>query len=230
MGEVFRKLLDWAVSLLGSPKQKEKAETKVVVEKEYVRPDSRSEAVSIYRELIETIDGDVSHDLIFAICWMESGFNPKSYRYEPNYDFKYIYDKQLMKKPAYLPYLCTDKTVEQWFAENERRQREKKKDRDYNFPAQLRVAASYGICQLMFPTAVGLGFTGEPEGLYNPEEGIKLGCQMLWRQMKRYNGNKEDAIAAYNAGSAKKRADGKYRNQHYVSTVLSLQKQFKELL
>ena len=135
-----------------------------------------------------------------------------------------------MEKDAYAAYLCTNKTVEQWFAENERRAKEKKADRDYSFPAQLRVAASYGICQIMFPTAVGLGYNSEPEGLYNPEENIKLGCRMLWKQMKRYDGSTEDAIAAYNAGSARKRSDGRYRNQHYVSTVLSLRRQFKELL
>jgi len=230
VGSLFNRFIQWLISLLGTDEQKEKEETKVVVAKEYVRPDSKVEAVSIYRELIDAIDGAVSHDLIFAVCWMESGFNPKSYRYEPNYDYKYVYTAKLMERPVYSPYLCTEQTVEEWLVENERRANERVKARDYKFPAQLRVAASYGICQLMYPTAVGLGFNGEPEDLYNPEENIKLGCRMLWKQLKRYNGNVEDAVAAYNAGSARKRADGLYSNQQYVTTVLALQKQFKELI
>ena len=41
------------------------------------------------------------------------------------------------------------------------------------------VAASYGLCQLMFLTAKGLGYVGEPEGLFLPSLNISLGAQYL---------------------------------------------------
>jgi soluble lytic murein transglycosylase-like protein len=41
------------------------------------------------------------------------------------------------------------------------------------------VSASYGLMQLMWTTAVGLGFTGTPEELYDPVYNIELGAKLI---------------------------------------------------
>ena len=80
--------------------------------------------------------------------------------------------------------------------------------------------ASYGLMQTLYSTARELGYTGTPEGLFNPGVSIEYGTRYLKRQLVRYNGDTEKAIAAYNAGSARRTASGKWSNQAYVDRVL----------
>ncbi len=54
---------------------------------------------------------------------------------------------------------------------------------------------------------------------------IEYGAQYLASQYKRY-GDWKDAVAAYNAGSVKKDASGKYANQPYVDFVYAHLQQF----
>ena len=65
-----------------------------------------------------------------------------------------------------------------------------------------------------------LGFDGRfLSELTNPDIGIKYGAMHLKNQYNRYN-DWTDAIAAYNAGSARKKDNGDYVNQIYVDKVL----------
>lgn len=80
--------------------------------------------------------------------------------------------------------------------------------------------ASYGLMQTLYTTARELGYSGAPEGLFNPETSIEYGTRYLKRQLLRYDGDTEKAIAAYNAGSARKVASGEWSNQRYVDRVL----------
>jgi soluble lytic murein transglycosylase-like protein len=41
------------------------------------------------------------------------------------------------------------------------------------------VASSYGLMQIMCPTAFGLGFAGEPEELFQPAMNLDWGCRYL---------------------------------------------------
>lgn len=54
---------------------------------------------------------------------------------------------------------------------------------------------------------------------------IEYGAKYLASQYKRY-GDWHDAVAAYNAGSVKKDASGRYTNQPYVDFVFGHLSQF----
>lgn len=89
---------------------------------------------------------------------------------------------------------------------------------DYSARGQI---GEYGLMQVRLTTAQWLGFTGDPDLLYNPTENIRYGVEYLAYQMERYAGTADPvsyAIAAYNAGTAQK--NGKFSNQDYVDSVL----------
>lgn len=81
--------------------------------------------------------------------------------------------------------------------------------------------ASWGLMQLLLETGRWILKDNNltiPQ-LVAPETNITAGTKYLKYQLDRYNGNVADAIAAYNAGSAKKNAQGVYTNQEYVNKV-----------
>lgn len=63
-----------------------------------------------------------------------------------------------------------------------------------------RVSASYGLCQVMYPTARERGFRGEPELLCVPQVNIDLGCGILSALLRWADGDVRKASAAYNGG------------------------------
>lgn len=63
-----------------------------------------------------------------------------------------------------------------------------------------RVSSSYGLMQVMYPTAVDLGFRHEPEMLFLPGMNLDYGTKYLASLMKRFDGNTELAVRAYNGG------------------------------
>lgn len=66
--------------------------------------------------------------------------------------------------------------------------------------------ASYGLGQLLYGTARGLGYRGKPEGLYDPKTNIYLIAQYHKRNFDRYNElNPVELTTAYNTGSPFKR-------------------------
>ena len=85
--------------------------------------------------------------------------------------------------------------------------------------------ASYGMMQLLLGTAKTLDPGATVDKLYNAGYNIDLGTKYIAQNLKRYNNNITDAIAAYNAGSAYKTQDGKYISksgndvQKYVDNV-----------
>ena len=84
--------------------------------------------------------------------------------------------------------------------------------------------ASRGLMQLLLRTATGLGFTGDPTGLYDPEVNVDLGTKLLRQNMDRTS-NIDAALSAYNGGFrpalgfGAPLANGQYRNQTYVDGV-----------
>jgi len=86
---------------------------------------------------------------------------------------------------------------------------------------------SWGHMQVMGATARECGFQLYLPELCLPEHGIWWGTLYLKRQMKRYEKSpttETDAIAAYNAGSARLNNAGRYFNQGYVNKVAAARK------
>ena len=81
--------------------------------------------------------------------------------------------------------------------------------------------ASWGLMQVLLRTARET--SGNPSltasELLKPETNIDIGTKYLGKQLKRYGSNINNAIAAYNAGSAMFTSTGAYVNQNYVNKV-----------
>jgi len=74
-------------------------------------------------------------------------------------------------------------------------------ERAYRYEAHID-DASYGLGQILYQTAVGLGFQGKPEDLYNPVVNIDLVAKYYKKTLEE-NGNVsvEQLVRAYNTGS-----------------------------
>lgn len=80
--------------------------------------------------------------------------------------------------------------------------------------------SSYGLMQILLGTARGLDPTVTADRLVNdPGYNITLGSRFLLDQLRRYGGVAQDAIAAYNAGSARKNTEGVYVNSQGATFV-----------
>lgn len=81
----------------------------------------------------------------------------------------------------------------------------------------------YGLMQVRATTAQWLGFTGDPDLLYNPAENVRYGSQYLRYQLDRYKDTPDPlrwAVSAYNAGTAQMQRNGHFRNEEYVDAVV----------
>jgi len=61
--------------------------------------------------------------------------------------------------------------------------------------------ASYGLMQLLYRTARGLGYTGQPDGLYDPETNINLGARLLGELRRKHGDDFRRVYSAYNSGN-----------------------------
>lgn len=93
-----------------------------------------------------------------------------------------------------------------------------KDDDFYKDQEPHRVSASYGLCQVMYPTARQYGYEGPPEGLFIPEVSLLYGCQILASHLEWSGGDIRAALAAYNGGRRGNRQPP-YRNRGYVAKV-----------
>jgi soluble lytic murein transglycosylase-like protein len=64
--------------------------------------------------------------------------------------------------------------------------------------------ASYGLMQILYKTAQGLGYAGIPEGLYDPDTNIMLGTKLLSSLRLQWGDNVQAVYSAYNSGSGTK--------------------------
>lgn len=86
---------------------------------------------------------------------------------------------------------------------------------------QVGQRISWGLMQIMGATARELGFIGYFPRLCEPAIGVQYGCRYLVMLYTKYH-DWTKAIAAYNAGSPRRRlSTGLYRNQLYVDRVLA---------
>lgn len=81
------------------------------------------------------------------------------------------------------------------------------------------IAASFGLMQLMYTTALMVGFPwdGPWWDLCDPATNIELGATYLRQLIDRYEAD-SPAISVYNAGALRIR-EGKFENQWYVDKV-----------
>lgn len=64
-----------------------------------------------------------------------------------------------------------------------------------------RIAASYGLCQVMFTTALEHDYPyDQPEYLFVPTINLEFGCRILAKLMDWARGDVHRALGAYNAG------------------------------
>jgi soluble lytic murein transglycosylase-like protein len=82
-----------------------------------------------------------------------------------------------------------------------------------------RIASSYGLMQVMYPTAHAFGYRGEPEGLFLPQQSLLYGVRVMQDNLKWSKGHLDAALAAYNGGKTKDNLSRPYRNGYYVSKV-----------
>lgn len=101
-----------------------------------------------------------------------------------------------------------------------------KQESGFNERATSHCGAA-GLMQLMPGTAKGLGVTNP----YDAEQNVKGGTKMLANLLKTYGGNKELALAAYNAGGGAVKKYGGIppygETQRYVKNVLNIYKNYK---
>lgn len=87
---------------------------------------------------------------------------------------------------------------------------------EYRDQIPRRVASSYGLMQLMYPTARELGFKGEPEFLFFPDTNLEWGCTLLVSLLRWASGDIDMALEAYNGG---KGSVGSERTRAYARKV-----------
>jgi soluble lytic murein transglycosylase-like protein len=97
---------------------------------------------------------------------------------------------------------------------------------DYQCPATGTVGdASYGLTQILYCTALGLGYAGAPAGLFDPATNLELGFRYL-ASLLSARSSTAAALSNYNGGYRPSlgygapRADGSFANQSYVDGVL----------
>ena len=82
---------------------------------------------------------------------------------------------------------------------------------------------SYGQYCLLGSTAKYMGWEGNNYNeLLDPEINAKYSIKYLCIQLKKYDGNIDKALAAYNAGKCRYDEHGKIRNYYYVENVYNL--------
>lgn len=96
--------------------------------------------------------------------------------------------------------------------------------------------ASYGLTQVLYCTARGLGYMGTPTGLFDVETNLQLGLSLFGSLLSSHNGDVGAALSAYNGGDrpslgyGTRKADGTFANEAYVDNILNNAAYFDQYL
>jgi soluble lytic murein transglycosylase-like protein len=95
----------------------------------------------------------------------------------------------------------------------------------YPFTIRRRVSSSYGLMQIMYPTALDMGFDphAAPEELFVPETNLDLGCKYFASLLAWAHGDVSKAFGAYNGG------EGGWNNTQAQVYTVDAMKQLAEL-
>lgn len=91
---------------------------------------------------------------------------------------------------------------------------------------RMMQSMSWGPMQIMGSVAREMGFGAELTRLALPEFALAYSCKKLAAIFEKHP-TEDDAIAAWNAGSPRKKEDGTYSNQAYVDGVHGFLQQFR---
>lgn len=85
---------------------------------------------------------------------------------------------------------------------------------------------SFGLMQIQYTTAKGLGFKGKAKDLLDPYTNMKYGCMYLSKMYEKSDRNVYMALMAYNAGpnALKRKYKGDWVNHPYVGKILLAKK------
>lgn len=88
---------------------------------------------------------------------------------------------------------------------------------------------SYGLMQILYGTARWMGYSGAPEGLFDPETNLEFGIRFLQKMLYQFRGNIALAVSAYNTGPGNVAVlpNGQLTNQTYVDRVLTFFRSFR---
>lgn len=93
---------------------------------------------------------------------------------------------------------------------------------------------SIGLMQVLCATARSVVTFSGCNDLFDPELNIRAGARVIRRNLATYGGRLSEAIAAYNAGVARRNARGQFVNsqgdtgvQRYVDRVLAFRRQLQ---
>lgn len=78
--------------------------------------------------------------------------------------------------------------------------------------------ASYGLVQIMYSNAKAMGYSGEPNGLFDPDLNLHFGAIFFKGLLTRY-GNYPDALSAYNSGRPLAKAPDSTANDYVPKTT-----------
>ncbi len=139
--------------------------------------------------------------IVTAIVMVESSGKSWRTRYEPGYPENWMYKPEVFAKQLGIS-LDSEKNLQR---------------------------TSWGLMQVMLATARDHGFEGAAIDLCIPDVGVEYGCIYLKYQINRYNGNIQEALAAYNRGSAIQdlKNPGFFKNQKYVNKIMKYYNQLK---
>jgi len=90
--------------------------------------------------------------------------------------------------------------------------------------------SSYGLMQTLYTTAQGMGYSGAPEGLYNPETSIDYGSKYISQMLKANNNDPRLALAAYNGGPGAVSNGQILSSIDYSNKVMARYKKYQECL
>ncbi|MFZ5426468.1 MAG: transglycosylase SLT domain-containing protein [Thermodesulfobacteriota bacterium] len=171
--------------------------------------------MSTYEPLVREMAraNNIPEALGVALVEVESGFDPDSVRAEPRYKylwnvktnrpFRRISDEELASCSAPKDFPSTPGV-----------------SRDTEFLLQK---TSWGLGQLMGANARALGFKGKffTRLCSDPAEGLRLAFLHLSNIARPYlpSTGWQGVMAAYNAGSPRRAADGSWANQEYVDKI-----------
>lgn len=88
--------------------------------------------------------------------------------------------------------------------------------------------ASYGLMQLLYRTAKGLGYTGDPSGLYDPDTNIQLGTKLIGQIRQNVGDDYVRMYSAYNSGNPDKYLTSSTVQQHVNNAVKWLEEAITE--